>query len=162
MGISSLAACHISLFWLSHRLFALWWINFSLSLCLSLSAERAASNVLSNGLAWDRLGASRTIELRRSVQFVCCEHAFTAASLLGNCTTNSTGRVPRGRQPTTLTVRPRTTSWLSLQNSLSLYAVYQFTSLTFRLTLEQCLTDWLNVFIMTSDKPQMKLQCMYK
>ena len=32
MGISSLAACHTSSFSLSHWLFALWWINFSLSL----------------------------------------------------------------------------------------------------------------------------------
>jgi len=28
------------------------------------------------------------------------------------------------------------------------------------LHLAQQLTDWLDVFIMTSDKPQMKLQCM--
>jgi len=62
-------------------------VNKFLFLCLSLSlsAERAAS-VTSSATGWRGivLVLRERSELRRSVQFVCCEHAFTAASLLGN------------------------------------------------------------------------------
>ena len=162
MGISSLAACHISLFWLSHRLFALWWINFSLSLCLSLSlsAERAAS-VTSSATGW------------RGIVLVLRERSSCVVQF-SSCAVNT----PLLRQVCWVTVRltqldvcrevDSPLRWLSVLappadchcRTVSVYT-QSISSLHWHFAWRSS-SVWLNVFIMTSDKPQMKLQCMYK
>ena len=93
MGISFLAACHISLFWLSHRLFALWWINFSLSLSAVVGgwdvvAERTATR-------------SATTLVRAEAACGCMDWAVMATSRRWSTAATAAG----ARVPTTAATR---------------------------------------------------------